>query len=102
MRHGNAVTSSTLSADPPTKRNHRCILHQNGKEKNGGRKLRNGEETNLERKKGDRNCTHLFLYRSQGKMVRLTAKLSHQCPAFSASKGKIFVVWGNLSRDYVY
>ena len=28
-RHGYAVTSSTLLADPPIKRNHRCILHQN-------------------------------------------------------------------------
>ena len=27
-RHGNAVTSSTLLADPPIKRNHRSILHQ--------------------------------------------------------------------------
>jgi len=33
----------------------------------GGRKLRNGEEPILERKKGDRNCQHFFLYRGHGK-----------------------------------
>ena len=26
---GNAVTSSTLHADPPIQRNHRCVLYQN-------------------------------------------------------------------------
>jgi hypothetical protein len=48
----------------------------------------------LERKNGDRKWTHLFLYRGHGKMMRLTAKLFHQCPTFSASKGKIFVAGG--------
>jgi len=49
----------------------------------------------LERKKGDRNCTHLFLYKGHGKMARLTAKLFHQCPKFCAKKGKVFVAGGS-------
>jgi hypothetical protein len=37
---------------------------QNKKEnrKNWRKNLRNGEKPNLERKKEDRKCTHLFLY----------------------------------------